>query len=352
MKNNNTMSPREYLGNHIFWLLIVMLWYRNIFFIALPQISVALSKTILWIFAIVLSTVGWLTTAGRRRNNLSLAVNTILPYEVYSVFAYHSYLPWLVWISVAISGIAVIVFFYLVMSSPIKNHSRKNVIIRRRLKHVFVLSHVLVAVCLLLLIVPTGIRLVFGHGLLETNVAPISTGRENEEWTVKNNIDVVRLLTEEEWAQLNEQEKLDVLGVITNIEIRYLGINHELYLKSAVLDGDTAAHYNHRNHEIVIDIDHLRASEAADVLDSLCHECYHSYQHQMIELYDSAGSKYQNMLAFQHVDDYIEEFNDYSDGSENILDYYYQTTEITARRYASEAVVDYYELIDEYSSGG
>ena len=352
MKNNNTMSPREYLGNHIFWLLIVMLWYRNIFFISLPQISVALSKMILWIFAIVLSTIGWLTTAKRRRNNLSLAVNTILPYEVYTVFAYHSYLPWLVWISIVISGIAVIVFFCLVMSSPIKNHSRKNVIIRRRLKHVFALSRVLVAVCLLLLIVPTGLRLVFGHGLLETNVAPILTSRENEEWTVKNNIDVVCLLTEEEWAQLNEQEKLDVLGVIANIEIRYLGINHELYLKSAVLDEDTAAHYNHRNHEIVIDLDHLRTSEAADVLDSLCHECYHSYQHQMIELYDSAGSKYQNMLVFQHVDDYIEEFNNYSDGSENILDYYYQTTEITARRYASESVVDYYELIDEYSSGG
>ena len=338
------------MGNHIFWLVITMIWYRNIFFIALPRISVVWSKMILWVVVIALSAIGWLSTAERKRNNLSLAVNMLLPYEVYTILAYHVYLPWFVWISVAISGIAVILFFGLVMSSPIKNHSRKRAIIQRRLKYVFLTSRVIVAVCLLLLIVPIGLRLIFGHGLLETNITPVSASKENEEWTVQNKIDVVRLLTEEEWAQLNEQEKLDVLGVITNIEIRFLGINHELYLKSAVLDVNTLAHYNHRNHEIFIDIDHLRTAEAADVLESLCHECYHSYQYQMIKLYDSVGAEYQNMLVFQHVDDYIKEFNDYSDGSKNIFDYYYQTTEVTARRYSSEAVKYYYYLIDKYTS--
>lgn len=79
----------------------------------------------------------------------------------------------------------------------------------------------------------------------------------------QNNIDMVRLLREEEWKELSPQQKLDVLGVVLNIEIRYLGLNHEVYLKSSVLNGETAAHYNHKDHEIVIDLGQLETAAAA-----------------------------------------------------------------------------------------
>jgi len=194
------------------------------------------------------------------------------------------------------------------------------------------------------------VRLVFGHGIISTTIPSVDAASKASEWTIKNNIDTVCLLREEEWSKLDAQEKLDVLGVVLNIEIRYLGLNHELYLKSAILEMNTAAHYNHTNHEIVINIDHLQHAPAEDILDSLCHECYHSYQYQMIELYNETPEKYRDMKVFQYVDDYIEEFSDYTDGSENDEDYYYQTVEVAARKYASEAVYEYYELIEEYAA--
>ena len=189
--------------------------------------------------------------------------------------------------------------------------------------------------------------LVFGLGLMNTSTPSVADASEAGEWTVKNKIDSVCLLREDDWEELSAQKKMDVLGVILNIEIRYLGINHEIYLKSGVLDDDTAARYSHREREIEIDIGQLQSASAADVLNSLCHECYHSYQYQMIALYESTSEEYQNMLLFQHVDSYINEFTNYIDGSEDPLGYYLQTTEIQARRYAELAVEDYYERIDD-----
>lgn len=182
---------------------------------------------------------------------------------------------------------------------------------------------------------------------MTTKTPLVSDASEAEEWTVKNNIDTVRLLREEEWKELNPQQKLDVLGVVLNIEIRYLGLNHEVYLKSSVLNGETAAHYNHRDHEIVIDLGQLETAAAADVLDSLCHECYHAYQYQMIALYEDTPEKYRNMLLFQYVGSYIKETSNYNDGSGDLMDYYYQTIEIQARQYAELAVADYYGRIRE-----
>ena len=69
----------------------------------------------------------------------------------------------------------------------------------------------------------------------------------------------------------------------------------------------------------------------------------------MIDLYNATPEGYRDMLLFQYVGDYIEEFSNYADGSENTIDYYNQTVEIAARRYASDSVEEYYELIDKYT---
>lgn len=240
----------------------------------------------------------------------------------------------------------------LVMSPPIKNEARKKAIILRRLKYGLTGSCVIAAACLSFVIIYAGIHLASGQSLIEANKVTEPTTREDKEWTINNNIDTVCLLDENEWSKLNEQEKLDMLGVIANIETRYLGINHELHVKSAVLEGDTLASYSDMDYEILIDIEHLRSSAASAVLNSLCHECYHSYQHQLVELYNSIDDEYKNMLVFQYVDIYAEEFNNYNDSSEFSEEYYNQTIEKMARRYSAKAVIDYYSRIEEYASGG
>ena len=261
--------------------------------------------------------------------------------------SFRTYLPRLVWCSVLLAGILSLAFIILGMlpTAHSEHHSAEGR--KRQVVHSLLGARTITAVCILILIVPVGISNIFGLGLMTTKTPLVSAASEAEEWTVKNNIDTVCLLREEEWKKLNSQQKLDVLGVVLNIEIRYLGLNHEVYLKSSVLNGETAAHYSHKDHEIVIDLGQLETASAADVLDSLCHECYHAYQYQMIALYEDTPEKYRNMLLFQYVGSYIEEMSDYNDGSSDLMDYYYQTIEIQARQYAELAVADYYGRIRE-----
>lgn len=349
MKNRNTMKPREYIFDNLFWAITAMIWYRNIFFVSLPGIPVVWSKCILWFAVFTFVALGCVLTFEKRRNNVSIIVNILLPYELYTVLTYYVYIPKLVWGAIIFSAITSIAFLLLAIMPDNQSSKKKAPNFHRRLRHGLLGARTLVAFCLLALLVPLGVRLIFRHGLISTNIQSVSAASKASEWTVKNNIETVQQLREEEWSRLNTQEKLDVLGVVLNIEIRYLGLNHELYLKSAVLDLNTAAHYNHNNHEIVIDIDHLQNAPADEILDSLCHECYHSYQYQMIDLYNATPEGYRDMLLFQYVGDYIEEFSNYADGSENTIDYYNQTVEIAARRYASDSVEEYYELIDKYT---
>ena len=351
MKNINTMKPREYILDNLFWAVTAMIWYRNIFFVAIPGITIAWSKTLLWLAVLVFVSLGCFLNFQKRRTNVSMIVNILIPYELYTVLAYNTYIPQMVWGSIILSGILSVAFIFLAISPDNQPTQRRTPRFKRRLKHGLLGARTIVAFCMLILLVPLGARLIFSHGIISTTVPPVDTASKASEWTVKSNIDTVRLLQEESWSKLSTQEKLDVLGVIVNIEIRYLGLNHELYLKSGILDINTAAHYNHNNYEIVIDINYLQSASAEDILDSLCHECYHSYQYQMIALYNDIPEKYRNMLLFQYVDDYIEEFSDYTNGTESIEDYYYQTVEIAARRYAAQSVDEYYNLIDEYTAG-
>ena len=347
MRNANTMRPQKYITDHLFWLVTSMIWYRSILFTAVPGMTVKQSKIILWISALVLVAFGYIITMKKRRNDLSLFTNDIFPYELYAVVTYRTYLPRLVWNSVLLASILSLAFIVLGMLPTAHSEQRSATGWKRQAVHSLLGARTITAVCILVLIVPIGVSKVFGLGLMTTKTPLVSNASEAEEWTVKNNIDTVRLLREEEWKELNPQQKLDVLGVVLNIEIRYLGLNHEVYLKSSVLNGETAAHYNHRDHEIVIDLGQLETAAAADVLDSLCHECYHAYQYQMIALYEDTPEKYRNMLLFQYVGSYIEETSDYNDGSSDLMDYYYQTIEVQARQYAELAVADYYGRIRE-----
>ena len=242
------MRPQKYIGDHLFWLVTSMIWYRSVLFTAAPGMTVKQSKIILWISALVLVAFGHIITMKKRRNNLSLFTNILLPYELYAVVTYRTYLPRLVWCSVLLAGVLSLAFIILGMLPTAHGEQQSAERWKYQVAHSLLGSRTITAVCILVLIVPIGVSKVFGLGLMTTKTPLVSDASEAEEWTVKNNIDTVRLLREEEWKELNPQQKLDVLGVVLNIEIRYLGLNHEVYLKSSVLNGETAAHYNHRDH--------------------------------------------------------------------------------------------------------
>lgn len=99
---------------------------------------------------------------------------------------------------------------------------------------------------------------------------------------------------------------------------------------------------------ITINIDHLEVDPAHDILDSLCHEARHAYQHRLCDVYDSVSEEQRELLVFYNVQMYKQEFSNYVNGKEDAFGYYYQWCESDARAYAREAVIDYYSKIETY----
>ena len=96
------------------------------------------------------------------------------------------------------------------------------------------------------------------------------------------------MLQEDEWEKLSAQERLDVLQAVANIEQRYLGLPNELNVGVANLDADILGYYTDKTHEIIVSADSLLYDSPWEVLDTICHEAYHSYQYRLVEALNGA----------------------------------------------------------------
>lgn len=192
-----------------------------------------------------------------------------------------------------------------------------------------------------------GVNGIFGNNIPASSVPAISNDHSNPQ-TISNNIDTVLLLQEKEWSILTTQEKIDVLQTVANIEAHYLGLPNELNVGASNLDEDTLACYDDSTHTISIDITHLESDLVYNVLESCCHEAYHSFQHRLVDVYNTSDGQLKGLCFFKSAAQYSQEFDDYADGENDYYAYYSQNCERNARHYAEDAVEDYYSRIDEY----
>lgn len=326
-----------------------MFFYSVVLFYPLPGCSSEDSKLALWIFVLVLCVTGVIVTFKRRRNEAATLANTVLPFELYALVTYYRFLPKAVLGVSALSVLLAFVYFVCVLRQKKSRFTGHAVRLSKRIWHGVLGSRIIVTVCLLLFVVPLFICTIFEIPLYTSNVGAAASPREDGEWTIKNKIDTVKLLKEDSWAKLSTQERLDVLNTIVNIEVRYLGINHSITLECGRLESGIAAYYSNYDEHIVIDITYLSERRAHDSLHAICHECYHAYQHQQVELYSVLPEEYRDMLMFDIVKEYEKEFADYTKASEDVTAYLSQKCESYAEEYAFAAVDDYYERIEQFS---
>ena len=348
--NRNSKSKAGFLISSIFWFLLAMYGYRQILFCELPGLSEAISIRVLWIGASLLTVVGTLIAFTRRRNGISIAANVLLPIGIYSCIAYYRFLPKSVTCILLIAAVLSLANIFLVLRYS-DSKSAKQISLKDRIVHGLSGSIIIVAFSLTVFLVGLYINFVTSHQLFNSDTEPItSLDDAASEWTIKNKIDTVKLLQEDEWEKLDVQERLDVLATVVNIEVEYLGLNHGINLESGVLNDGILAYFNYDTNSIVIDLDHINSDSAKVVLESITHECYHSYQHQQVDLYLSIPEEHKNLLMFDDVKEYYDEFEHNFDPDEDFAAYYLSTSEIKARSYSEWAADRYYSLIEHYTS--
>lgn len=126
------MEAGGFILSHLFWSLIAWIWYRNILFRCIGNYSYSESK---WIFlAILMITyyVGILAEIRNARNWISLCLNIIIGFGIYTVLAYILIFRTFIVACLSASVVISVVYAILVMCRKIKNRKNIRRIIRRR----------------------------------------------------------------------------------------------------------------------------------------------------------------------------------------------------------------------------
>lgn len=144
------------------------------------------------------------------------------------------------------------------------------------------------------------------------------------------------------WDEASYQEKTRFLEVIKNMELNNLGVLYKVDLIYKELD-ELEGNYSHFEKTITIDKD-LIEEHVLNVINTVAHECYHAYEHQCVDLYESLDENHKQLTLFENVEIYKNEFDNYISSKENYEKYYGQQVEIDSRCYASERV-DYYFVL-------
>lgn len=350
MRNSNTMGKLEYILEHIFWGGLSVLCFRRLLFRSIQGHTLLESKLVLWGLLLSFVLFGILITFSRRRNNISMLVNLLVPYEAYLLVTYYHDMTTFIVIIIAIALVLSIKYFFMIVSPEIKNKKMKSLILRKRAEFGLLGARTISAICLMAIVIPLGLSAVFGNSLA-FNKKTADVPSDEYECTIANNIDIVSNLRQEVWETLSLAQKAATLQTICNIEAFYLGLPHELNLAIVTIpNARTIAQYNDSTHTVALNIDYLDSMEAEEILDSVCHETFHAYQHRLVDAYESVSDDYKDLLTFHNANKYKDEFSSYIDGDDDPLGYYFQSCESTARVYAADAVNDYYSKIILYAN--
>lgn len=356
MTNYNSMRKWEYLLANVVWIFVAMVWFQPWVFIPLPDLSESTSKKILGVMIAVLVILGIIVTFKRRRNYLSVVVNVLLPYELYAMTAHwHRFGNWAGFTLLIATLLSCFFLFFVMLQRISPDVIRIRALLTKRLKHALLGVRVITVLCLCAFIFPLGV-----HSYREMNKAYENPPQEekqestasyqSDKWTIAQNVELLMNIKPERWERLSVEERMETLEVIKNIEMRYLGVCHEVSLEAAPLDGNKLGCFYTGVNKIVIDAEHLQNGSASELLNTLTHECHHAYTRQQVEVYQKLPAEYKDMLLFHVIKTYEEEYANYVNGTEDYAAYKLQLIEKHARDYAEEAVEDYYRALSKYEN--
>lgn len=347
MKSKNTFSKAEFLFHHAVWIAISLFIYVRVLFRCVGTLTFQESKWILYGILFVSVLAGLCLQMKYRRNNFSVFLNLIIGYGCYAAITYIEINKTAIVIALAISGILAVLYAVLILTQKIKNKTQKPKILWNRMKNILRAGQTFFAFGFVFVLVLIGGNSLFSSTIIDATVPATNMFASNEQ-TINNNIETILKLQEEEWAELKVQEKLDVLQTVANIEQRYLGLPNELNVGAANLEENVLSYYSDKTHEIVINLDSLTKDPAWRLLQSVCHEAFHSYQHRIVDVYNQTEQDMKDLRLLRDASSYAEEFDHYISGEDDIAGYYSQKCEKDAREYAEQAVSDYYQRIEEY----
>ena len=353
MKHKARKEIWSYLLENVYWNLLVLWCYQNLLYCTVPGLNVEASLLLLNALVVAGICFGFLLTFRNRRNSLSIFIGAMYPVSFYYILSlwqmeWESITKVMGWTCVAAVCYVVLVGICYVRDRLL---SRTRTGVWKCAFGCFMGVRTIVAFGMAVLLIGTCI------GLL-----PMDTARQKEtptrsesDQTYRNqiiiqNIDALLLLQQDVWRELDLGQRLEVLQIVSEMECANWGIP-QVKICALSMSEETLGAYEHGTQTVMLSLEHLAFDEPEDILDTLCHEVYHAYQHRLVDLYNSLNAPERELALFRDVSDYAYEFDHYISGSDEgqtFESYINQKCEADSYAYASQAVSFYFDIINSY----
>lgn len=342
MNDNNDYSPRGFLGQHVYWGLLLTWCYRVTIFSLFRPLDKSFAAAMLYAFVGFGLLIGYLLTVSRNRSTLNLIVTVLTPFELYTSLMLWQERSTLILISAAAALVISAVFFLRNLLRPIRCPERSRSIITRRIKAGLINSRLIIGICMsTILFAAVGNY----HSIIaDTTVRPTTL---SEEEIARETTLLTESFRGEQWYPLSAEERLQLVERLVELERQYLGIPYRLKVTADRMPDTRNGIYTYSGSEYLISInaDLLKNHAPIEVVSTTLHECYHAYQHALINLYFSSDAQYQDLQLFSKVKIYADEFMCYKKPGQAqaaFEEYYTQKIEEEARKYADENVNRYF----------
>jgi len=352
MRHKNTLSPLKYSLGSLYWLSLLLLLYGNTLFCSLPGMNHAASFRILAGSVIVGGIFSFLLTYKRKRNYLSIVCTLSLAFGPYFLVSFWNINRKPLILAGHITATFTACYTFLVVFNYLRERAEGTSHASGwRCFSACVQADVTISLLVLAsLMVITVARPLAGLPIIEAEKRPVLTSisADAEGETISKNMATILLLEETEWSKLDVPARLQVMKTIADIEANYLGID-KLNVCTDVLPEIKLGHYTDVNQTITLNLSHLSNATAHTMLSTLCHECFHAYQHRLIDLFRDLDEDSRQLLLFQKIALYNDEFENYVSGEDDYAAYNAQRCEADSDNYADDAVDEYYYRIYQYN---
>lgn len=340
------MSKKNYILAHIILIALLTILYNHFMLRPISGMSYTQSMHFYMLIACVLTVLGILSTWEHARTGLNVFANIALPIVIYTLISCSQTAPVLTRVHLFLT---VLVYELDAFKSTLRELAcRRRKKLRAHSPTRITPTARVAGYCLLVGFFIGGTFVLGKYTFFPP--APTESTANKEGINIADSLDVLTPLVHEDlWDSMSANEKLNVIQSVASLEVEHLGLPFDLAVTFSDLPGYTVGFYNHSNHLITIDCE--KAGPAEEVLDALCHECFHAYQSCLCDAYnESLDEQYKGLLGIRRIATYTQEFQNYSDGDngeddESFMAYYNQLIEHDAREYAEMTSGDYLSAI-------
>lgn len=322
MKQHNTLTLKQFIIRSVGVYFITLVIFCLFIFKVIPGCSLLQSKLVLFLLTIL--SFGLICFEKEdRRNYLSIALNVLMPFGIYTTLAYMLLLPiplGIVWVLLVGLDLVYIGFYFYKVK-------------RRNYNSLLEKSQLVIGLASLLSLVIVLSFTLFGSSIIQS-----STKITNNTDVYMRKYDEKSLKNLHHWSKLTRKEKLNTLQTICNNERDYLGIPFRIKVGAGSGLSHSYAQYNNKSKEITFEISQLNHASSTTLLEALLHSTYHAYEYALVDSYDTMSGDYNKLLDYRTIATYKKEF---STEVTNKAKYYNQINESNARFYATDALQDY-----------